>query len=70
MDASIFFTFYGLNIVHKDFEQMLKVSPLGNPAMPMPVTMPNFVLGLARNGADGDAHDEVEVRRQERRADQ
>ncbi len=37
MDASIFFTFYGLNIIHKDFERLLKVAPLGNPAMPMPV---------------------------------
>ena len=46
MEASVFFTFYGLNIIHKDFERLLKVSPLGNPAMPMPVTMPNFVLGL------------------------
>lgn len=32
-DASIFFTFYGLELVKKDLN--LKVSPLGNPAMPM-----------------------------------
>jgi peroxiredoxin family protein len=50
MDASIFFTFYGLNIVHKDFERKLKVSPIGNPAMPMPVPMPNFVTGLPGMG--------------------
>jgi peroxiredoxin family protein len=50
MDASIFFTFYGLNIIHKDFERLLKVSPLGNPAMPMPVPMPNAVLGLPGMG--------------------
>ncbi len=50
MDASVFFTFYGLNIVHRDFEKLLKVSPLGNPAMPMPVTMPNAVLGLPGMG--------------------
>ncbi len=50
MDASIFFTFYGLNIIHKDFERLLKVSPLGNPAMPMPVPMPNMVLGLPGMG--------------------
>ncbi len=50
IDASIFFTFYGLNIIHKDFEKLLKVSPLGNPAMPMPVPMPNFVLGLPGMG--------------------
>ncbi len=32
-DASIFFTFYGLELLKKDLD--LKVSPLGNPAMPM-----------------------------------
>ncbi len=50
MDASIFFTFYGLNIVHRDYERKLKVSPIGNPAMPMPVPMPNFVTGLPGMG--------------------
>jgi peroxiredoxin family protein len=50
MKTSVFFTFYGLNIIHRDFEKMLKVSPLGNPAMPMPVTMPNLVLGLPGMG--------------------
>ena len=35
--ATIFFTFYGLNIIHKDFEKKLLVAPTGNPAMPMPV---------------------------------
>ncbi|MGB8344654.1 MAG: DsrE/DsrF/DrsH-like family protein [Ktedonobacteraceae bacterium] len=38
-DAGIFFTFYGLNIIHK--KKHLSVAPLGNPAMPMPV--PNIV---------------------------
>lgn len=32
-DVSIFFTFYGLELLKKDLN--LKVSPLGNPAMPM-----------------------------------
>ena len=50
MESSIFFTFYGLNIIHKDYERLLKVSPLGNPAMPMPVPMPNLVLGLPGMG--------------------
>ena len=50
MDASVFFTFYGLNVIHRDYEKLLKVSPLGNPAMPMPVTMPNIVLGLPGMG--------------------
>lgn len=34
--ASIFFTFYGLQLLKKDIGD-LKVSPLGNPAMPMTV---------------------------------
>jgi peroxiredoxin family protein len=50
METSIFFTFYGLNIVHKDFERKLKVSPVGNPAMPMPVPMPTFVTALPGMG--------------------
>lgn len=32
-DVSIFFTFYGLNLLKQNLD--LKVSPLGNPAMPM-----------------------------------
>lgn len=32
-NASIFFTFYGLELLKKDLQ--IKVSPLGNPAMPM-----------------------------------
>lgn len=46
MQASIFFTFYGLNIIHKDFERKLKVSPVANPGMPMPVPMPDIVTAL------------------------
>ena len=33
-DVSVFFTFYGLNLLRKDVSD-LKVSPLGNPGMPM-----------------------------------
>ena len=33
-NVSVFFTFYGLNLLKKDLGQ-LKVSPLGNPGMPM-----------------------------------
>src|SRR4030065_2952887 len=33
-DVSIFFTFYGLNLLKKDLKD-LEISPLGNPAMPM-----------------------------------
>ena len=46
MDVSVFFTFYGLNVIHKDFERKLKVSPVGNPGMPMPVPMPDIVSSL------------------------
>jgi peroxiredoxin family protein len=33
-NVSVFFTFYGLNLLRKDLSD-LKVSPLGNPGMPM-----------------------------------
>ncbi len=42
--SAIFFTFYGLAILRKDAADNLKVAPLGNPAMPMPV--PNIVGAL------------------------
>lgn len=32
-EVSVFFTFYGLNLLKKDLD--LEISPLGNPAMPM-----------------------------------
>lgn len=41
MEVGIFFTFYGLNIVNKKKWRSLKVAPLANPAMPMPV--PNLL---------------------------
>lgn len=37
-DVSIFFTFYGLELLKKDISG-LQVSPLGNPAMPMKMPM-------------------------------
>jgi len=40
-EAKIFFTFYGLQLLKKDLS--LKVSPLGNPAMPMPVPVPSII---------------------------
>lgn len=36
-DVSVFFTFYGLDLLKKDLN--LEVSPLGNPAMPMKMPM-------------------------------
>jgi peroxiredoxin family protein len=41
MEAGIFFTFYGMNIIRKDRQNRLFVAPVGNPAMPMPV--PNII---------------------------
>jgi peroxiredoxin family protein len=46
VDVTIFFTFYGLELVKKDNADKLKVSPLGNPAMPMPVPIPTLVASL------------------------
>ncbi len=44
LDVTIFFTFYGLQIIKKDNADKLKISPLGNPAMPM--SIPNLVATL------------------------
>jgi len=44
-ETQIFFTFYGLNLLKKDLNG-IKVSPLGNPAMPMPMPIPNLVQVL------------------------
>ena len=43
-EAGIFFTFYGLDIVHKKKHTRLKVPPLANPALPIP--MPNVIGAL------------------------
>ena len=43
-DAGIFFTFYGLSILKKD--RKLEVGTTGNPAMPMPVPMPQLLTAL------------------------
>jgi peroxiredoxin family protein len=44
MEAAIFFTFYGLDIIHKGKYAHLKVPSLANPAMPVPV--PNIIGAL------------------------
>lgn len=43
-EAGIFFTFYGLSLLKKD--RKLEVGTTGNPAMPMPVPMPQLVTAL------------------------
>ena len=44
-DVQIFCTFYGLQLLRKDLS-VIKISPLANPAMPMPVPMPVMVKAL------------------------
>ena len=41
MEVTIFFTFYGLDILKKGNADHLKVAPIANPAMPVPV--PNII---------------------------
>jgi peroxiredoxin family protein len=41
-EVQIFFTFYGLQLLRKDLSG-IAISPLANPAMPMPVPMPVIV---------------------------
>ncbi len=48
MEAAIFFTFYGLQIIKKGNADKLQVSPIANPAMPQPIpgiSVPN-ILGV------------------------
>jgi len=42
-ETGIFFTFYGLNIIHKRKRDDLAIAPIANPAMPMPVPVPNLL---------------------------
>ncbi len=44
-EVQVFFTFYGLTLLKKDLSSV-KISPLANPAMPMPVPMPVLVQAL------------------------
>ncbi|HEY9167589.1 MAG TPA: DsrE/DsrF/DrsH-like family protein [Candidatus Kryptonia bacterium] len=48
MEAAIFFTFYGLEILKKGRADKLQVAPIANPAMPKPllgISVPN-ILGV------------------------
>jgi peroxiredoxin family protein len=44
IESAIFFTFYGMDILNKKKNKHLKVAPLGNPSMPVP--MPNILGAL------------------------
>ncbi|MGH7274621.1 MAG: DsrE/DsrF/DrsH-like family protein, partial [Nitrospiria bacterium] len=41
MEAGVYFSFFGLNILKKANQDSLKLVPLGNPALPMPI--PNII---------------------------
>lgn len=43
-DVGIFFTFYGLKILQKN--RQLEVGTTGNPALPMPIPMPQILTAL------------------------
>lgn len=51
-EVGVFFTFYGMDILHRDRIGKLKVGPVGNPAMPPPLQslpwmkVPNLVGAL------------------------
>ena len=51
--TTVFFTFYGLQLLKKKLD--LKVSPLGNPGMPMPMGMNKWfpVIGTTIPGMEG-----------------
>ena len=69
MEAAIFFTFYGLEILKKGNADKLKVAPIANPAMPMPV--PNIIGMLpgmtAMATVDDEQLDEEGQRREAQR---
>ena len=43
--VQIFFTFYGLQLLRRDLSGV-KISPLANPAMPMPISMPVLLQAM------------------------
>jgi len=45
-EVTIFFTFFGLELVKKGNADNLKISPIGNPALPMPMPIPSLVASL------------------------
>ncbi len=36
MEVDLYFTFWGMNMIRKKSVESMKISPVGNPAMPMP----------------------------------
>lgn len=53
-EAGIYFTFYGLYVIHKAYQDKLQVSPLGNPAMPPPLpAFPAFKMPMLLGALPG-----------------
>lgn len=46
VDTTIFFTFFGLEIIKKGVADKLKISPMGNPALPMPMPIPTLIAAM------------------------
>ncbi len=46
MEVGMFFSFYGLTVLHKKKNKKMKISPVGNPAMPMPFPVPQIITIL------------------------
>lgn len=47
MEVDLYFTFWGINMLRKKTVESLKVSPVGNPAMPMPNIL-GMIPGMSR----------------------
>src|SRR6266700_1233613 len=47
MEVDLYFTFWGINMIRKKTLDSLKVSPVGNPAMPMPNIL-GMIPGMSR----------------------
>jgi peroxiredoxin family protein len=47
MEVDLYFTFWGINMVRKKSVDSMKVSPVGNPAMPMPNIL-GMIPGMTR----------------------
>jgi peroxiredoxin family protein len=44
-EVGVFFSFYGLQLLRKSLDH-IKLSPLGNPALPMPMPIPTLAMAM------------------------
>ncbi len=47
MEVDLYFTFWGINMIRKKTVENMKISPVGNPAMPMPNIL-GMIPGMTR----------------------